>query len=526
MKCNQPNCGVSAAFRFRWPGKVEAGICEEHAPLLRGVAAAIGLSLELIPIEGLATQHAAERLLGIQPVLPPDRHELCEHGAEFVHRGNAKRGHTGWSCVLGCGAEPIISGGVIRGWRTPQQRVIGVDLGRPGGDCSVVTVVQDGKVVAQVVEEPALPTCDMHAEVVHVSRSAYVAAVGQNERSKQRLASCAAELKTALEEAAELRSQLALVRTPKGGVWYWQGDGDNPESLSCPVVMSAETLRGLLADAKSAERLRGERDEAMAEIAEVRRVATEAEPDLEGPPNCETLAGCVAALGRRYKHELERSCVQRAEIARLRTLPATVSVTRIEEAAEKVLGLIVREYDIDGASAQREAVLAILRSCTATADVEGVAKAMHDHDHEDDADGRSWQQRREIYTALAKRALAYLGVEAKPAEPRAERIDPPEPCVCKHDSAEHATGREGAIDGKCLHRDEVGDWCPCSKFRPAGPHVALHGPLVDAVVKAIERTRDEVNDRDRQVDGHATPLDYARSAIEAVRAFDAQRGGT
>lgn len=40
---------------------------------------------------------------------------------------------------------------------------------------------------------------------------------------------------------------LATVATPTEGVWKWQGEGDDPESLSCPVVMSADTLRGLVA---------------------------------------------------------------------------------------------------------------------------------------------------------------------------------------------------------------------------------------------------------------------------------------
>jgi hypothetical protein len=32
------------------------------------------------------------------------------------------------------------------------------------------------------------------------------------------------------------------------GVWVWGGDGqDHPESLTCPVLMSAEQLRELLA---------------------------------------------------------------------------------------------------------------------------------------------------------------------------------------------------------------------------------------------------------------------------------------
>ena len=39
-----------------------------------------------------------------------------------------------------------------------------------------------------------------------------------------------------------------LRRIPKGEVWYWQGDGtDFPDSLTCPVIMTAQTLRKLLA---------------------------------------------------------------------------------------------------------------------------------------------------------------------------------------------------------------------------------------------------------------------------------------
>ena len=46
-----------------------------------------------------------------------------------------------------------------------------------------------------------------------------------------------------------LCAKLAIVATPTEGVWRWQGDGgDYPESLACPVVMSAETLRNLLTE--------------------------------------------------------------------------------------------------------------------------------------------------------------------------------------------------------------------------------------------------------------------------------------
>ncbi len=48
---------------------------------------------------------------------------------------------------------------------------------------------------------------------------------------------------------ADLRERAALpLQLRNGEVWHWQGDGhDFPESLICPVIMSAETLRALLA---------------------------------------------------------------------------------------------------------------------------------------------------------------------------------------------------------------------------------------------------------------------------------------
>lgn len=46
------------------------------------------------------------------------------------------------------------------------------------------------------------------------------------------------------------RSHQTLLDYRADSVWYWQGDEDDqPESLSCPVIMSAETLRELLAKA-------------------------------------------------------------------------------------------------------------------------------------------------------------------------------------------------------------------------------------------------------------------------------------
>jgi hypothetical protein len=64
--------------------------------------------------------------------------------------------------------------------------------------------------------------------------------------------------------AAILEMSQRTIRVERDGVWLWQGDGsDQPESLACPVVMSADTLRDLLrnqvanADAESRAALLG-----------------------------------------------------------------------------------------------------------------------------------------------------------------------------------------------------------------------------------------------------------------------------
>jgi hypothetical protein len=49
--CNQANCSNQGSYRYTWPGKDEAHICETCAPKLRRVAQAIGLHVQLIPLE-------------------------------------------------------------------------------------------------------------------------------------------------------------------------------------------------------------------------------------------------------------------------------------------------------------------------------------------------------------------------------------------------------------------------------------------------------------------------------------------
>ena len=61
-----------------------------------------------------------------------------------------------------------------------------------------------------------------------------------------------------LDDRKKHLADLDLVRTDTEGVWRWQGDGhDDPASLSCPVVMSAERLRELLTR-KTAPKTEGE----------------------------------------------------------------------------------------------------------------------------------------------------------------------------------------------------------------------------------------------------------------------------
>jgi hypothetical protein len=52
-----------------------------------------------------------------------------------------------------------------------------------------------------------------------------------------------------LEAENKRLRDIKLVRFNGEDCWLWQGDGfDYPDSLSCPVVMSADTLRALLAN--------------------------------------------------------------------------------------------------------------------------------------------------------------------------------------------------------------------------------------------------------------------------------------
>ena len=60
-QCNQAGCEQPAAFRFTWPGRDEAGICTEHERKMRGVAAAMGLYVQTIPIHSPSPEPGGPR---------------------------------------------------------------------------------------------------------------------------------------------------------------------------------------------------------------------------------------------------------------------------------------------------------------------------------------------------------------------------------------------------------------------------------------------------------------------------------
>ncbi len=50
-RCNQKGCNDIPAYRFTWPGTNEAAVCENHSRYVKGVASALGMYIQLIPIE-------------------------------------------------------------------------------------------------------------------------------------------------------------------------------------------------------------------------------------------------------------------------------------------------------------------------------------------------------------------------------------------------------------------------------------------------------------------------------------------
>jgi len=74
----------------------------------------------------------------------------------------------------------------------------------------------------------------------------------QAEAHERKLGAVKSDLKLWTEKLDEAERRLRIVNTDIEGVWFWQGDGhDDPVSLACPVVMSADTLREMVAQAEA-----------------------------------------------------------------------------------------------------------------------------------------------------------------------------------------------------------------------------------------------------------------------------------
>jgi len=50
MSMEEKVCDQIAIFRYTWPGKDESFICLSHSKQLKGIAKAIGMHLQLIPL--------------------------------------------------------------------------------------------------------------------------------------------------------------------------------------------------------------------------------------------------------------------------------------------------------------------------------------------------------------------------------------------------------------------------------------------------------------------------------------------
>lgn len=53
-QCGQHNCENTGAFRYTWPGRDEDYVCEAHVGWLQRVAGAIGMHLQVLPLEPVA----------------------------------------------------------------------------------------------------------------------------------------------------------------------------------------------------------------------------------------------------------------------------------------------------------------------------------------------------------------------------------------------------------------------------------------------------------------------------------------
>lgn len=51
MKCGQITCDNEADYRYTWPGRDECFVCEKHKAAVEQVAKAMGMYIQLIPLQ-------------------------------------------------------------------------------------------------------------------------------------------------------------------------------------------------------------------------------------------------------------------------------------------------------------------------------------------------------------------------------------------------------------------------------------------------------------------------------------------
>lgn len=97
------------------------------------------------------------------------------------------------------------------------------------------------------------------------------------EEAERKLKAVSAEFLAEQAEKRELQQKLSMVRMGAGDVWFWEGGGaDKVATLSCPVVMAADTARELEARGAAADRV-AELERLLADC----KAATEGEVDLD-----------------------------------------------------------------------------------------------------------------------------------------------------------------------------------------------------------------------------------------------------
>lgn len=57
-------CWMEGKYRYTWPGKDESFVCEAHAGQLKAVAEAMGLYLQLIPLDLTGRKESCQQEVG------------------------------------------------------------------------------------------------------------------------------------------------------------------------------------------------------------------------------------------------------------------------------------------------------------------------------------------------------------------------------------------------------------------------------------------------------------------------------